>query len=817
MKLNQFLRYGIFGGLALVPFTPLVVASTMFFPFITGKNFMFRILVITVTALWLVLMTRDPSARPKSSLILWGAIALLVITTLATIFGLNPYRSFWSNFERMDGLITQIHLFLYFIVATGVLTTRRYWYQFFNVNLVAASIVSIYALSQLLGSADIHQGSTRIDATLGNAAYMAVYMLINLFLAAYLGVVATKNIWLRSLYGGLALWFTILLYLTQTRGTILGLIGGLFLLGLILAWRGEGRLKKMAIGLSIGVVVLVGMFFALRNTDLIKNSQTLSRFASISLTEQTTTSRFTIWSMSLKAVAERPILGWGPESYVYVFSKYYDPVLWRQEPWFDRSHNVFLDWLVTTGVLGLTAYLFLFGVAIYYLFRLGLLRKKDSNQTEMIGVGLLVALLVAYFSHNFFVFDNLISYILFFSLLGYIHTWVTEDKKSFFGPKIAPEWGVYLVGTLAVILFTGTFYLADVKPIMASRSLIRAMSASAPETKVAEFQKVFTLNTFGSREALEQYLTSGVNGILANAKTSVALNQTAGELALSQINQQVKTVGPDARPYIIFGSFMSGINRPEEAISYLKQASVYSPKKQLVYFQLASAYINQNNLPQALEATKTAYDLDPTYPEANLMYALVAIYSGNVNLADQILSKQHEVANIINDDRLIGAYTFIKRQDKIDELMGWRINNFEKLIKADSQTEANYTALADLWQKLGNQAKSNEVLTRLTVVLENKIKSSPDDSDLYLTLAQVYFRLGDNQKVEKTITAIIGRYENKIKNNPRDTASYVAIAEIYLQAGRADLAKQIIEQAVSVNPSFRYQAAEWLKKVPPAK
>ncbi|KKT80825.1 MAG: hypothetical protein UW78_C0024G0010, partial [Candidatus Azambacteria bacterium GW2011_GWA1_44_9] len=404
MKLNQFLRYGIFGGLALVPFTPLVVASTMFFPFITGKNFMFRILVITVTALWLV----------------------------------------WSNFERMDGLITQIHLFLYFIVATGVLTTRRYWYQFFNVNLVAASIVSIYALSQLLGSADIHQGSTRIDATLGNAAYMAVYMLINLFLAAYLGVVATKNIWLRSLYGGLALWFTILLYLTQTRGTILGLIGGLFLLGLILAWRGEGRLKKMAIGLSIGVVVLVGMFFALRNTDLIKNSQTLSRFASISLTEQTTTSRFTIWSMSLKAVAERPILGWGPESYVYVFSKYYDPVLWRQEPWFDRSHNVFLDWLVTTGVLGLTAYLFLFGVAIYYLFRLGLLRKKDSNQTEMIGVGLLVALLVAYFSHNFFVFDNLISYILFFSLLGYIHTWVTEDKKSFFGPKIAPEWGVYL-------------------------------------------------------------------------------------------------------------------------------------------------------------------------------------------------------------------------------------------------------------------------------------------------------------------------------------------------------------------------------------
>lgn len=818
MKLNKFLRYGIFAGLALVPFIPLVVTSSMFFPFITGKNFMFRILVVAMVALWLILMVRDPEARPKNSLILWGIVALLVVTSVATVFSVNPYRSFWSNFERMDGLITQIHLFLYFIVVTGVLTTRRYWYQFFNINLLAAACVSVYAISQLLGTADIHQGSTRIDATLGNAAYMAVYMLINLFVAAYLAVVATKNNWLRFVYGFLSILFTVLLYLTQTRGTILGLVGGLFLLGLILTWRGQGRLKKVSIGLSVGLVILAGMFFAFKDTNFVRSNQTLNRFASISLTEKTTTSRFTIWGMSLKAVAERPVLGWGPESYPYVFSKYYEPVLWSQEPWFDRSHNVFLDWLVTAGVLGLAAYLFLFGAAIYYLFRLGLLRKKGStetyNQIEVVGAGLLVAMLAAYLCHNFFVFDNLISYILFFSLLGFIHTLATEHQKSFYHDLAVPEWGMYAVGTLAVIFFAGMFYFTDVKPIMASRSLIRAIASTDSQTKVSEFERVFSLNTFGSKEALEQYLSSGINSILADTKISVALNKSAGELALSQISKQAKEAGPDARPYIIFGTFMSNIGRLDEAANYFKQAAIYSPKKQVVYFQLAAVYVSQNNFSKALEAAKTAYDLDPSYPEANLMYALVAIYSGDTALADQLLTKNNDGLSIINDDRLISAYTFAKRPDKIEQILRWRVDGFEKKIKANPEDQNSYISLADTWEKLGRKELANEALLRLTKVLAGQIKNDPDNINLYLSLAKIYFRLGDNEKVSETITASIARYEDKIKREPRNTDNYVIIADIYLQAGRADLAKQMIERAVSVNPGFRYQAAEWLKKIP---
>ncbi|OHA59858.1 MAG: hypothetical protein A2607_01185 [Candidatus Vogelbacteria bacterium RIFOXYD1_FULL_42_15] len=826
MKTNTYLRYGILAGLALVLFTPLLVTSSMFFPFITGKNFAFRIIVELVAALWLILALRDSSARPKKSLILWGIIALFLATTVATIFSLYPYHSFWSNYERMDGLITQIHLLLYFLVVTGVLTTRIYWHRFFNLSLVFASCVSLYAVGQLSGLADIHQGSVRIDATLGNAAYMAVYMLIHLFLATYLAITYARNVWLKAVYWALAGWFTLLLYFTQTRGTILGLIGGLFIFGLVLAWRGEGKIKKIALGLLIGVILFVGSFIFFKDTSLVRNNATLNRFATISLTEATTVSRFTIWSMSLQAVKEHPLFGWGPENYLYVFSKYYQPSLWSQEPWFDRSHNVFLDWLISAGLIGLSAYLFLFGTAIYYLYRFGLRKKTEVaqpvfskqkvviDQKETIGVGILVALLVAYFIHNVFVFDNLISYILFFSLLGYVHTIVTENKKGFWSEKILADSLTLPIGGIALVLLAGSLYFINIKPIMASRGLIRAMSTTDAEIKYTEFKKVFALNTFGSREALEQYLLVATN-VFGDQNVPVATKQKIGELALAQMAKETKDAGPDARLYLLLGSFMSNIGRFDESNAYLDKALSYSPKKQAIYFQLIANAVEQKNSTKALALAKQVYELDPKYREASLMYALVAIYSGQLDLADQILAKSD--AQILFEARLLNAYNSIGRPDKVQALLKLRIKNLEQAIKTNPQDESNYLKSAEAWQTLGDKFKADEVLRRIIPLWEAKIKTDPDNKDNYISLAELYFRLGDSQKVEETISRVVNYYEAKIKQNPRSFKAYQALAEVFVQANRVDLAKQVMGRAISANPSLRYQAQKFLDSLPPAK
>ena len=224
MNIERILRSLVIGGVFLTPFLALVVLNDMFFPFITGKNFAFRALVEIIFGAWLVLALTSPSYRPKRSWILIALGAFVVVMTVADLFGVNISRSFWSNYERMEGLVTLLHLFAYFVVATSVLTTEKLWERLLQVSLGASVIVGIYGLFQLSGAITINQGGVRLDATFGNATYLAVYMLFHIFIVALLSV-RTRFSLLRLVYGATMLLNVFILYHTATRGTILGLIG----------------------------------------------------------------------------------------------------------------------------------------------------------------------------------------------------------------------------------------------------------------------------------------------------------------------------------------------------------------------------------------------------------------------------------------------------------------------------------------------------------------------------------------------------------------------------------------------------------------
>jgi hypothetical protein len=155
MKYTSMLRWVLLGGLALVPFISFIVAAggpipNMFFPFITGKNFAFRILVEVLFAAYAILAVKDPKYRPRSSVLMWIALGFAVWMGLATIFSVDSVKSFWSNFERMDGYITVIHMFLFFLVAGTVLTAEKWWDNFFRFSVAAGVLQGLYAVFQLM-------------------------------------------------------------------------------------------------------------------------------------------------------------------------------------------------------------------------------------------------------------------------------------------------------------------------------------------------------------------------------------------------------------------------------------------------------------------------------------------------------------------------------------------------------------------------------------------------------------------------------------------------------------------------------------------
>lgn len=155
---NNHLRYIILAGLFVIPFVPLIVAPSLLFPFITGKAFTFRIIVEIVFAAWLVLAIRDKSYQPRFSWLLGSVLVFLVAIGLADIFAQNPFKAFWSNYERMEGFVTILHLCAYFLVMGSVLKTQGLWNKLLATSLSASTIMAIYSFMQLAGKIAINQG-----------------------------------------------------------------------------------------------------------------------------------------------------------------------------------------------------------------------------------------------------------------------------------------------------------------------------------------------------------------------------------------------------------------------------------------------------------------------------------------------------------------------------------------------------------------------------------------------------------------------------------------------------------------------------------
>ena len=148
---NNQLRYIILAGLFAIPFVPLIVSSSLFFPFITGKAFVFRILVEIIFGCFLILAVRDESYRPKFSWIFVALLGFLVVLGVADFFGENSFKAFWSNFERMEGFITLLHLGAYFMILSSVLKTEELWNKLLATSLGASAIMAIYSFFQLAG------------------------------------------------------------------------------------------------------------------------------------------------------------------------------------------------------------------------------------------------------------------------------------------------------------------------------------------------------------------------------------------------------------------------------------------------------------------------------------------------------------------------------------------------------------------------------------------------------------------------------------------------------------------------------------------
>ncbi len=681
------------GGLFVLPATYLLVSNSLFFPFITTKGFFFRTVVEILFFLWVFVLVFDKKYRPKFTPVFVAVSATFLVLVLSTIFSQQPYRSFWSNFERMEGLIGHIHLFAYFLIVSTIFKTKKDWKWFFTAMISVSLIVAFYGLFQLAGVFATHQGN-RLDASLGNATYLAILMIFHMGLLA-LFFHWFKNIWARVGIGLLFLFEFVIMFYTATRGSILGFIGGLGLFALLMIFFNKNKKAKMIAGGSILLIlILVGVFIAIRNVPFVRDNPVLGRFASISFTETTTQSRLIIWSMSWEGFQEHPILGWGLENYNLVFNKYFKPALWRQEPWFDRSHDIVFDWLITTGLLGFLAYMSIFGAAIYMLWK-GY-KKKYFSLFEM---SIIISLFAAYFFHNIFVFDNLTSYFAFYSVLGFVSSSVVWSQKPDFSEKKPGEeigFGGYLAVTFAFILTIFALYFVNIKPFIACRTLLNTLVISGhgatPDQVLAQFDKVFSLHTFGDREAAEQ-LSNFATQVAANSNISTDDKKKIMDKAIAEMKHQVDLDPGNARYQLFLGNLYAQAGDYNNALAALNKAHQLSPKKQQIYFPIADIYFSTNDLNNAVSVLKEAYDLDPSYDTAAKYLAVAYIANGQEAKGEALLKEKYGSA-LVADQQLLNAYAKVGDYEKVKEI-------WQAFIAKDPNNAQYHVSLAATYLKIG--------------------------------------------------------------------------------------------------------------------
>lgn len=690
-------RWVALGALFLIPLAPLVVVNSLFFPFITGKAFFFRILVEVAVCAWLALAALDVRYRPRFSWIGAAVLAFTLWMFVADLFAINVLKAFWSNFERMEGWVLLAHLCGFFFAASSVLGVEKRWRTWFLTSLAVSAVVSLYALLQLGGVFAIHQGATRVDATMGNSAYFGIYLLFNVFVAGWLAL-TEERVWLARALIALAALQGFLVFMTETRGTVLGLISGLILASLLAALTGGKRVRQGAVAALLLLVLVSGGVYLARESSFVQTNHTLERVTSISFADLRV--RLMIWQIALTGVAERPLVGYGQEGFNYVFNEHYNPALYEQEPWFDRAHNAFIDWLVAGGVPAFLLYLALFGTAILMLWT-----HSTLSRPERIA---LTAALAGYAVHNLVVFDNLYAYVYFFAILALIDSQIGRPVKKLEElPQMEETFALPMAAALALVLI----YTVNITGMQASTKLIAALS---PQASVAVnlqiFQELAASRPFALQEVREQIISFSSRSVGNNA-VSAELQQQIASFAVAQMSAQNVEHPGDARTLLQLAVAYRTAGDLKNSLKAIEEALKLSPNKPQVYVQAGATQMELGDAAAARAMFHQAYALGPEFKDLAAYAAAGDFLAGDVAAANKLLLEVFATTTV-DSEALAIVYYRTKNWPSLIRL--WELRT-----RAENAAPNTYFSLAASHYLSGDKAKA-------IAVVEEAMRRFPD-------------------------------------------------------------------------------------------
>jgi len=558
---------------------------------------------------------------------------------------------------------------------------------------------------------------------------------MNIFLCLFL-FVNRKEVGWRVFYGLVFLFEAYIIFQTETRGALLGFFGGLLLIALLtVIFSKDKKTRLYFIGLFLLLVIFAGSVWIFQDQSWVKNSNALRRLTEISFDDVTTQTRLLGWQAAAKGWKDRFFLGYGYENYNVAYNKYFPVAIFLDigsRVWFDRAHNIILDQAVPGGIFGLLSYLSIFGFAIYIL--ISLLRKKIKHFET--GFIILIALLAAYFVQNFFVFDTLGTYILFYSVLGFVSYLLLESQnisKEDNQAKTSSEPKPFFI-IISVLILIFSIYIFNLKPAIANTTSVKGMSYAYNnmyKEALPEFKKSLNYGTYQAPE-IRHNLSKTVVMAYQSRQFTKQENIDNFEYAIEEINKNIKAAPLNARHYafaMTLYNAAANLNTAyyDKVVELGHQALKLSPDRPQFYYSMGQARISQGRFEQGVEYFEKAVELSPNVVESHWNLAAAYIIAGEDELAEQEFAVMEELNfnyySMNNLLRMVRPYLIRRDFHKLAFI-------YEELIKLNPNNPDFYAKLAASYREIGEIEKARQAV-------QKAVELDPDFADE----AEVFLRL----------------------------------------------------------------------------
>ena len=722
-EMEKFLYKAVQIGIASVLFLPLVLLG--YFGITpndeSSKVLVFQCIMEIIFLFYIYLVLLNKNYLPQKSNLFFAIILFFAVEIAASLAGVNFYRSFFGNLSRADGIVLHLHLLAFFVILVSVFKERVEWLKLFKISVVVSAISSITALLlKLMAIWFPSRWPERLSGTFINPDMFGNYIALSIFLATFV-FLTEQNKKLKIFWCFILILDCWTLFFSGTRGAWAGFVAGILFILLSLIyylWRLgiKPSKRKIALALIILLTIIAIIFCVFKLVSPYHGENYFINRIQSFLSFDIGQSRKILWQTAISSFLERPVLGWGADSFSFIWNKYskgngFDN---EYEMEADKPHNKILEVASSSGLIGIFAYLLVFSVIFYLIFKnkkfFDIYRQKAGKYLYLV----LAAFFLCYFVENLFLFDTVSTYVLFFLVAGFVNNnfvnapdaranYVNEGKISY----------LKMASAFAMLIFVALiFYNLNIKTALAGMYLASgdASGIKEPQGALYAYSESLSQNTFYDYD-FKLLVLNRINSILETnppdeLKKSffdVFLKMKPSLYKYMELNDQQKrrlylyTIKMHKWLYL----FNKDPKNLDEMDNIIQRGLSFNKDYPLFYLDVARLKILQNEHQQASEYAQKFYQLTPQdiTDEEKMYLALAQSYLEINDLENGLLNakKVLEIDYVLKKSN--GGGPDLPNFTNFVALTYYKLGKAQEALKVYQRAIEIYPNYADIWQR----------------------------------------------------------------------------------------------------------------------